>query len=149
MEFPISLKNWYNINKFYCNMYMMVLAKCIVSIFGIFIIFAGFLMLFTPIKSRFILRKFASTVFINYFEITLRLIIGIALVYTSYFSKYPEAFSLLGKFMIITSIILYCVPRKLHHQFSNRCADFIKPIYFRFISPFAFIFGGLILYNLF
>jgi uncharacterized membrane protein YfcA len=124
------------------------LAKWIVTTFGMFIILVGLIMLFNPEKAGLTLRKFASTNFINYTEITLRLIVGIALVLYSDFCKYPEAFEILGWFMLITALLLYCVPRKLHHKFSTRSADIIKPIYFRFISPFAFLFGGFIIYNL-
>jgi hypothetical protein len=104
-------------------------------------------MFFNPRKARYILRKFASTNFINYTEITLRMSIGIALILYSNFCKFPETFKILGWFMLITALILYCIPRKLHHKFSIKSADIIKPIYFKFISPFAFLFGGFILYN--
>ena len=126
---------------------IMAVAKLIVIMFGIFIILVGFLMLFRPKKARELLRKFASTKIINYSEITIRLIVGIALVLYSDLCKFPEIFKILGWFMVVTALILYCVPRKLHHKFSTRSADIIKPIYFRFISPLAFIFGGLIIYN--
>ena len=126
---------------------IIAVAKLIVIMFGIFIILVGFLMLFRPKKARELLRKFASTKIINYSEITIRLIVGIALVLYSDLCKFPEIFKILGWFMVVTALILYCVPRKLHHKFSTRSADIIKPIYFRFISPLAFIFGGLIIYN--
>ena len=126
---------------------IIAVAKLIVIMFGIFIILVGFLMLFRPKKARELLRKFASTKIINYSEITIRLIVGIALVLYSDLCKFPEICKILGWFMVVTALILYCVPRKLHHKFSTRSADIIKPIYFRFISPLAFIFGGLIIYN--
>lgn len=124
------------------------LTKWNVIIFGFFIITAGFLMLLKPNKAQALLRKFASTNFINYSEITIRMIVGIALIVYSDFCKSPEIFKVLGWFMLITALILYCVPRKLHHKFSMRSADLIKPIYFRIISPFAFLFGCLIIWNM-
>ena len=126
---------------------MIATAKIIVTLFGLFIIIAGFLMLLKPEKAREILRKFASTNFINYFEITIRLLVGIALILCADVCKSPYIFKILGWFMAITALILFVIPRKLHHKFSTGSADIIKPIYFRFISPFAFIFGGLIMYN--
>lgn len=56
------------------------LAKWIVILFGFFIIVVGFLMLLKPKKAQELLRKFASTNFINYAEITIRMIVGIALI---------------------------------------------------------------------
>ncbi|MDT8348081.1 MAG: hypothetical protein RQ756_09780 [Flavobacteriaceae bacterium] len=123
-------------------------AKWIVTFFGLLIIVAGFIMLFKPQKARTILRTFASTNFINYTEITLRLIVGIAFVIYADFGKSSELFKIFGWFMSITALILYAVPRKLHHSFSMKSADIIKAFYFRLISPFAFVLGGWIIYNL-
>lgn len=125
------------------------LAKWVVIIFGIFIVIIGFVMLINPIKARNILRKAGSTNFINYVEITLRLIPAIALILCSETSKLPIAFKIFGWIMLITSLTLYVIPRKIHHKFSTKSADILKPFYFQLISPFAFILGGLILYNVF
>ncbi len=123
------------------------ITKWIVISFGIFIILIGFLMLFNPKKARIILRKAGSTNFINYSEITIRLIPAIALILHADFAKYPEGFKILGWIMVITSFILFVIPKKTHHKFSMNSADRLKPIYFQFISLLAFIFGGLIIYN--
>lgn len=123
------------------------LAKWIVIIFGAFIIFVGFVMLFRPTKAREILQKAGSTNLINYTEITIRLIPAIALVVFADYSKYPLAFVIFGWIMIATSLVLYLVPRRVHHSFSMKSADLLKPLYFQIISPFAFLFGGLIICN--
>ena len=123
------------------------IAKWVVILFGIFIIFVGFVMFINPKKARITLRKAGSSNFINYAEITIRLIPAIALILYADFSKCPKAFEFFGWIMLITSLILYAVPRKIHHKFSMKSADILKPIYFQLISPFAFIFGGLIIYN--
>lgn len=126
---------------------ILTVAGFIVIMFGIFILATGFLMLFMPEKARELLRKFASTSIINYAEITIRLVVGIALFLYSDVCKYPEVFKLFGWFMIVTALILYVVPRRIHHKFSTGSADVIKPVYFRCISPFAFVFGIFIIYN--
>lgn len=123
-------------------------AKWIVVLFGIFIIFVGFMMLFKPNKARTTLRKAGSTNFINYAEITIRIIPAVAMILYANLAKFPEAFKIFGWIMLITSLVLYMVPRKMHHQFSMKSADVLKPIYFQLISPFAFLIGGLIIYNI-
>ncbi|MDP2061420.1 MAG: hypothetical protein U1C58_07530 [Flavobacteriaceae bacterium] len=123
------------------------ITKWVVIFFGLFIVFIGFIMLVKPKNARAILRKAGSTNFINYAEITIRLIPATAMILHSDFSKYPEAFKIFGWIMLITSLILYVIPRKLHQKFSIKSADVLKPIYFQLISPFAFLFGGLIIYN--
>jgi uncharacterized membrane protein YfcA len=127
---------------------MVVISKWIVLLFGVFLIFVGFLMLFKPAKAREILRKAGSTNFINYTEITLRMIPAIGLIFSSEISKYPSFFSLLGGFMLLTSLVLYFMPRRLHHQYSLTCAEILKPLYFQFISPVSFLFGAFLMYCL-
>lgn len=126
---------------------MITLAKYTIILFGIFFISVGLLMLLHPKKARAILRKAGSTNFINYAEITIRMIPAAALVIYSDLSKFPEIFKWVGLFMIFTSLVLYFVPKQLHHNFSNKAADILKPIYFQFISPFAFAIGVAIIYS--
>ncbi len=123
------------------------ISKYVIIFFGAFIVFIGFVMLLNPNKARNTLRKAGSTNFINYSEITIRLIPAIALILYSDFSKFPESFKIFGWIMLVTPVFLYTIPRKKHHKFSMKSADYLKPIYFQLISPFAFLFGGLILYN--
>lgn len=125
---------------------MITIAIIIVIAFGILLIGVGFLMLFAPQKSREILKKAGSTHFINYAEITIRMIPAIALILYADFSKYPRFFKILGWFMLLTSLVLYFVPRKMHHNYSLKSAEILKPLYFQLISPLSFLFGGFLIY---
>ncbi|MNS32094.1 hypothetical protein D3C72_641670 [compost metagenome] len=124
-----------------------MIAKWIILLFGIFFISVGLLMLIAPKKAREILRKAGSTNFINYAEITIRMIPAIGLILYSDFSKFPDFFRIFGWFMLLTSLVLYFVPRQLHHNYSLKCADIIKPLYFQLISPFAILIGVVIIYS--
>jgi uncharacterized membrane protein YfcA len=128
---------------------MVTIAKWTVILFGLFIIYVGFLMLFAPKKARETLREAGSTNFINYGEITLRMIPAIGLIIYADYSKYPDVFRIFGWFMLGTSIILYFVPRRLYHGYSLKSADILKPSYFQLISTFAFLFGSAIIYCVF
>ena len=125
---------------------MLIIAKWIIILFGIFFIIVGLIMLFVPKKANQILRKAGSTNVINYAVITIRMIPAAALILYSDFAKYPEIFKIFGWIMLITSIILYFVPRQLHHKFSLKSADILKPLYFQLISPFAFLIGIFLIY---
>lgn len=103
-------------------------------------------MLFAPKKVQHVISKAGSTNFINYAEITIRIIPAAALVFYSDLSRYPDFFKLLGWFMIITSLILYFIPPKLHHSFSTMSAEKLKPIYLRIISPFSILIGAFLIY---
>lgn len=126
---------------------MIIIAKWIIILFGIFFISVGLIMLFAPKKARQILRKAGSTNFINYAEITIRMIPATGLILYSDFSKFPDYFKIFGWFMLITSLVLYFVPRQIHHNYSLKCADIIKPLYFQLISPFAILIGMVIIYS--
>jgi len=126
---------------------MILIAKYIVILFGVFLIGVGLLMLIRPSNAREYLRKAGSTNFINYSELTIRMIPAAGLVIYSEFSKYPEIFKLLGWFMIATSVVLYFIPRRIHHKYALWCADILTPKYIRLISPFSILFGGAIIYT--
>lgn len=125
---------------------MISIAKWTVILFGVFFICAGIIMLFSPKKARQLVRTAGSTNFINYAEITLRMIPAIGLILSSDISKYPLIFTIVGWFILVTSLVLYFVPRHLHHKLSIKFADNLKPFYFQLISPFAFGIGILIIY---
>lgn len=127
---------------------MIAIAKWTIIAFGIFFIGVGFIMLLAPQKARHILRKAGSTNFINYAEITIRMIPAVALILSADTSKFPNVFKIFGWFMLCTSLVLYFVPRQVHHNFSLKAADFLKPFYFQLISPFAFVIGAAIIYSI-
>ena len=104
-------------------------------------------MLLKPEKARAMLRKAGSTNFINYSEITVRLFPAIALIMYADFSKTILLFKLLGWMMLLTSLVLYFVPRRIHYSFSQKAADILTPKYFQLISPFAILFGSILIYS--
>ncbi len=103
-------------------------------------------MLFKPIKFRQWVRMAGSTNFINYAEITLRLIPAAAMFYYAEETRFPLVFKIFGGFMMTTSFVLYFVPRHYHHQLSLKFATVLKPLYFQLISPLAFLTGLLLIY---
>ncbi len=126
---------------------MLTIAYWVVVLFGVFLIGVGILMLFAPITVWEYIRKAGSTNFINYFEITVRMIPAAAMVIYADLSRFPIAFKLLGWFMIATSLVLYLVPRRLHHRYALWCADLLKPALIRLTSPFSILFGCAVIYS--
>jgi hypothetical protein len=126
---------------------MITTAKWTVILFGIYFICAGIIMLIAPTKARELVRTAGSTNFINYLEIALRMLPAIGLILCAEISKYPTIFNLAGRFILFTSLILFFVPRHLHHKLSIKFAKILKPFYFQLISPFAFGIGIWIIYS--
>lgn len=127
---------------------ILIIAKWTTTLFGLFIVAMGLVMLFAPKKARATLRKAGSTDFINYAEITIRTIPAVAMIVYADHSKFPVAFAVFGWIMVITSLVLYAIPRKMHHNFSMKSAELLKPINFQFTAPFAMLLGGLIIYSI-
>ncbi len=126
---------------------MTILAKYILILFGIFLIAVGLLMLLKPATARKYLRLAGSTNLINYTEITIRMVPAAGLVLFSEYSKFPEIFKYLGWFMIATSLVLYFVPRRIHHRYALMCADILTIRMIRITSPFSMLFGAGIIYS--
>lgn len=126
---------------------MIIMSKSVVVLFGIFLIGVGLLMLIKPTKAREYLKKAGSTNLINYTEITIRMIPAVGLVLYSEYSKFPEFLKYLGWFMILTSAVLYFVPRWTHHRYALLCADILKPQLIKVTSPFSILFGIGIIYS--
>lgn len=117
----------------------------IVILFGIFLIFAGFLMYFKPEKTREIIAKAGSTYLINYLELGIRLLVGIAFVVLASFSIYTFYFKIIGIFLIVSSLLLMCLPIRLHNKFSRNAAEKLKPIYLKIFGPISILIGILLL----
>ncbi|SKB36301.1 hypothetical protein SAMN05661099_0883 [Daejeonella lutea] len=128
-------------------MELILISKWVTFGFGLFFILIGILMVLKPETARNVLRKAGSTFFINYAEITLRLIPASAMIIFADYSKYPELLMAFGWFMLATSLVLYFVPRKLHHKFSLKAAGILKPVYFQLISPFSMLIGCFLIYS--
>ena len=124
------------------------IGKYIVLVFGVFFIAVGLLMLLNPSFARATLRKAGSTNVINYTEITLRMIPAIGLILAAPLSKYPSVLLIFGWFMLATSFVLYFVPKKRHHRFSNKCADVLQPQYFLLLAPFSIATGIFLLFGI-
>ena len=103
--------------------------------------------MWNPQKALQYLRTAGSTPFINYFEISIRMIPAAGMVMASDASLHPDAFRVVGWFMIATSLVLFMVPRRWHHAYALRAAELLKPAYLRLLSPFTVTIGGLVIYS--
>lgn len=120
---------------------MIVIAKYIVVFFGLFLIFSSYLLFFKPQNAKTIIGKAGSTYVINYSELGIRLLIGIAFVISSKIAFYEFQFKIIGYFLIGSALILMGVPIKKHNQFSRNAAKKLKPTYLKICAPFALFFG--------
>jgi len=125
---------------------MTTVAQILVVLSGIWLMAVGILMLVKPQSAIRYIGKAASTNFINYTELTLRGIGGIALVLFAELSKFPELLNIFGMVLIITTVILFFVPRKWHSQYATWCSNNLTAPLVRIVSPFSFTLGIFLIY---
>lgn len=123
-------------------------AKVILLLTAVFLLLCGILMLLDPKTARNCIRMAGSTTFINYAEISLRLVPAAGFILFSPESPNPKLFSLIGWFFVFSAGILFFVPPKMHHAFSNRAADVLSPLFLQILSPFSFLAAGMILFSI-
>ncbi len=87
------------------------------------------------------LRKFASTNFINYAELTLRFMVGAAFYGLSAFTTYTNTLKVVGAFLCATALILMLIPRDWHHRYAVWWADKLIPWQVRLSAPFSIMAG--------
>lgn len=125
---------------------MEVVAFLITFLFGIFLMYVGFLMFVKPYKVRELIGKAGSTHKINFLELIPRLIIGISLIIVE--TKFELIYNYSGFFLVFSAIIIMLLPLKMHNGFSKKAADFLKPIYLKFIAPISVFIGILVIYGI-
>lgn len=118
----------------------------ILALFSLFLVWSGVMMFFKPNKVKNIIGLAGSTLFVNYAELSIRLVIGIAFVFVK--TKYKLTYSYIGYFLIISALILMLVPIKKHNKFSLYASEKLKPIYLNFFAPISILMGILIIYGI-
>ncbi len=125
---------------------MRTVAQWVVILWGVWLIVVSCFMLARPQTALRCLGKMASTNLINYSEITLRMIWGIALVLYADFSKFPEIFRILGLFLAATSAVLFLVPRKWHAGYASYWSNRLSAPLVRIFAPFSLTLGIFLIY---
>lgn len=92
------------------------------------------------------LRKMASTNLINYTELGLRLLVGLAVIGFAPYTAYTKLLQICGGFLIITAIILMLIPRRWHHAYAVWWADKLKPWQVQLATPLSFAMGAAALW---
>jgi hypothetical protein len=127
-------------------MIMATVTQILVIISGVWLIAVSILMFVSPQSAIRYVGKAASTNLINYSELTLRGIWGIALMSFAEFSKFPQILGVFGVFILVTTAILFLVPRKWHARYAMWCSNNLTAPLVRFLSPLSLAFGVFLIY---
>lgn len=126
----------------------MNMAAIVVVAFGLVLIAFTTVTFARPALAERFLMRFASSARTHYIEQVFRLVIGAALVVLSPTMWQPNLFWLVGWVLVVSSVVLLCIPWQWHHRFARR----VLPIVLRHRRVYALgslAFGALVLYGVF
>jgi hypothetical protein len=115
------------------------------------VVFTGFYfcalaaaILLVPAKVSRFLRGFASSPRVHFTELSIRLVVGAALVIYAPLMSASDTFSLFGWVLLITTACLLLLPWRWHHWFAQQAVPRAIP-YIKVIGICSLALGGLIL----
>jgi len=124
---------------------MVFLSQVILSAFALWLISIGIWSLIYPHAALKALSKMGSTNLINYTELGLRLIVGLAFLGGASIFQYPQISRIIGWFLVATSIILMIIPRGWHHAYAVYWSKQLPLWSLRLFMPIGISFGLILL----
>lgn len=128
-----------------------VLALTLVVLTGIYFCALAVAALLVPAKASRFLLGFASSPRVHYIELSIRFLVGVALVIYAPRMSASGAFSLFGWVLLITTTCLLLLPWRWHHWFAQqavpRAISYIKVIGICSLALGGFILAAVILGN--
>ena len=96
------------------------LAIFVTGLTGVYFIALGLASLFMPAKATRFFQGFATTAADHYTEMSIRLLIGAALIIAAPRLLYAQYFAVFGWILVITSAVLIVLPWRWHQRFAER-----------------------------
>lgn len=96
------------------------LALIVVVVSGLYLLGLGVLALTRPALASKFLLGFAGSARLHYLELLLRLIVGAAFLRRAPYLSVPEPFLLFGWLLILTTLVMFAVPWRWHHRFTQQ-----------------------------
>lgn len=106
---------------------MALAGALIVLLFSSFLIVIGAFMSLKPISALGVLRHMGSTPTIHFSELSVRFLVGAGVYIFAAQSHFTQAFQITGIFLMVTSLMIMCVPHRIHNAYSVWWADRFPP----------------------
>ncbi len=119
-------------------------AGWVVAAAGLYFIALGVLCFLRPEATSRFLSAFASTARVHFLELSLRILVGVALVIVAAEMNFAELFRGFGGLLVGTTVVLAMVPWRLHRRF----ASWVTPSVLRVLGLFGLASLGLGLFLL-
>ncbi len=121
-----------------------VLALAVIVAASLYLIVLGVSALIVPAQASRFLLGFAGSLKVHLVELSVRMVVGLALLIYAQQMFAPEVFELLGWMLIATTALLVVLPWRWHRQFAELAVPRAVR-YMSLIGPSSLIFGALIL----
>jgi hypothetical protein len=117
----------------------------IILLFGIFIIFAGMVLIVRPdyIMNHF--RKYEDSFSLHFFAVFVRIVLGIAFVIGASGSKYPLILQIFGWLSFSAALVLSVIGRENFKRLIKWTTK-ITPLFRRLMGFFAILLGCFFIY---
>ena len=96
------------------------LAIFITAVTGVYFIVLGIAAVLTPGRVQRFLRAFASTRAYHLSEMTIRLVVGAAMIIAAPRLQHAAVFEVFGWILVVTSAVLVMLPWRWHQRFAER-----------------------------
>lgn len=97
----------------------MAVAHTVVFLSGVYLVALGLLAITRPSKARGFLQAFVASASTHYFELAVRLAVGLAFVMRAPYMMLSEVFTLFGWALVVTSAGLFLLPWRWHQRFAR------------------------------
>jgi len=115
---------------------------------GVWLIGLSLFMLVRPQASLAALAAMGGTPLIHFGEMALRIVAGAALVLAAGGSRFPQAITLIGWFLIASAVVLMILPRRWHAGYSTWWAKRIPVWAVRLSAVVSIAAGGVLIWVL-
>lgn len=121
-------------------------ALAVVALAALYLVGLAAVSFFAPAIAARFLNSFAGTARVHYLEITIRLVVGAALVVAAQGMRYSGFFFWFGWVVVVSSLVLLVVPWRWHHRFAQVV---VPPLTRRvwMIGLLSLPLGGVILFS--
>ena len=97
-----------------------VLALSVIVLAGLYLFALGLAALLVPAQAKRFLRGFASSPIAHVVELSLRLLVGAALIESAHRVHWPGAFTFFGWVLLVSTAVLLALPWRWHQRFAQQ-----------------------------
>ena len=113
---------------------------------GVWLIGLGVFMLIKPRQALAALGQMGGSPAVHIWEMAVRILAGVAMVFAAAASRFPVAISVIGSFLVVSALVLLLLPRRWPAAYSTWWSCHIPVAAVRLIAPMSWAMGGALIW---